>query len=310
MVDAYIAVGYHCNENCHFCPCNKSDTIKSFIPINDLICTVDNMAKQRVDTLIISGGEPTVYPYLPLLLQYVQKCCISAIILSNSERFSESEFINTLVQTIDLEKISVITTLHSHLEIEHEQANGTIGSFDKTLAGLKNLIEKKTSVIIKHCITKQNLKYLFEFYKFIDRQFPESINMQLCSIDYCGVEELVTKDDAVIFPDIRKSLEEMLDYHITRLSEGSKRKLVCYNLPLCSCDPYYWRFFAAKSERGYSAYFDPDLYDKSTVLFNVDNDVDTDPLACKDCKALHLCPGTYKTAFKLFGKALVKPFIV
>lgn len=82
--------------------------------------------------------------------------------------------------------------------------------------------------------------------------------------------------------------------------------MYCINMPLCSADPYYWEFFAQKPD-GYSAY--ASAVDKGDVkISKVGREVDTFGNACKECKAEPICPGTYRTAFDLFGDQIVKGY--
>ena len=78
-------------------------------------------------------------------------------------------------------------------------------------------------------------------------------------------------------------------------------------MPLCSCDPYYWDFFAQKPKE-YSGYSSPTSSGKSNYSHNADNNVGTFGVACKDCLAEEICAGTYKTAFQYFGDRIIKKY--
>ena len=160
--------------------------------------------------------------------------------------------------------------------------------------------------IVKHCVTKENYTELKEFFQFVDNTFPQSVDMQLCSIDYCGLEEEIKNNYKLEFPRMRPYLEKMFDKYLEKGEPG--RLVYCFNMPLCSADPFYWRFFTPKSY-GYEGYVSPNRDGKSQRAYNVDSNVGLYTNACKKCKANQLCAGTYRTAFELFGDSIVKPYV-
>ena len=110
----------------------------------------------------------------------------------------------------------------------------------------------------------------------------------------------------VEFPQIRPYLESMFDQYIE--SEQNDRVVYCFNIPLCSADPFYWKFFTPKAY-GYEGYISPDKSGESKRAYNVETNVGLYTTACKKCKANQLCAGTYRSAFELFGDSIVKPYL-
>ena len=105
---------------------------------------------------------------------------------------------------------------------------------------------------------------------------------------------------------MRPYLEKMFDKYLEKGEPG--RLVYCFNMPLCSADPFYWRFFTPKSY-GYEGYVSSNRDGKSQRAYNVDSNVGLYTNACKKCKANQLCAGTYRTAFELFGDSIVKPYV-
>lgn len=305
MKTAYLAINYICNENCKYCPCSKQEkTIQNTTSLNELIRSVDVFWEKGVERIVISGGEPTLHPNFAVLVSYIQEKGMSVIVLSNSERFASKQFVSDLVQRIKVDDISVITTIHSQKKEEHEAANQTPGSFDNTILGIQNIISADINVIIKHCVTRDNYQDLSDFYKAMDRLFPETVSFQLCSIDYCGIPEDVMDSEMLSFLEIKPYLEEMFDVHLQSVRNGSKRHLYCINFPLCSCDVCYWDLIKKRWENPYQLYKDPK---KESVQAGQNN---VGPMAevCKECIARDICPGTYLSAFHYFGDAIVRPY--
>lgn len=305
MKNAYLSICYVCNEKCRFCPCSENE--KSNKMITDLVelkDAVDRMKNSDVTDITISGGEPTLHPQLPELVRYIQSEGMSVTILTNSERFSTPGFMKSFLEGIDVRKLRVITTLHSSISSEHERANRTEGSFQRTVKGLLDLYDNDVQIIIKHCITKDNYKSLTAFYSFCDTQFDIRVDIQLCGIDYCGIPCDRLEREMMAFPELRPYLEELFEYHIFRKNQGFDRKLYCINMPLCSCDVIYWNYMQRKRKM-YDSYKDP--HNKELFAGHVNAGISN--IYCKDCKAVSLCGGTYLTAFEAFENRIIKPFL-
>lgn len=309
MKSGYIAIGYACNQKCSFCPCSSVETTYPFIRIEELEQAVDKMIEEtEIDSVVVSGGEPTIHPNFINFISYLTEREIRTLILSNSEMFFKTSFIDDFCRRINIEKVSVITTLHSQKKEEHESINQTKDSFSRTVLGLKKLIERGIHVTIKHCITKMNYQDLCQFYRFIDSTFPQDVDVQMCSIDYCGLKENDYEEQMLVFPELGKYFEEMFDEYMLDLETGSKRHVYCINMPLCSCDPYYWKFFEQKSQE-YLSYASPSKEGGPEVILSIENNVGTFFEECRSCKAEPICPGTYRTAFEIYGNKIVEKYI-
>lgn len=304
MKNAYLAICYACNEDCKFCPCSKKEKNKKMLTdINELKKTVDEFEQDGVTDITISGGEPTLHPNLSILIAYIQSKKIKVTVLSNGERFCDSNFIKQFIEDVNIDLLKIITTLHGSNPLEHEIANRSRGSFDRTIKGLHNLIENGVKVIIKHCITKENYRKLLDFYEYCDQEFLANVDIQLCSIDYSGIPKEELDAQKLSFREVKPFLEEVFDYHKSQKEGGNVRKLYCINIPLCSCDVFYWNYFTFRKKKMYSKYKDP----RNKEIENISDNVGIHTEYCKGCKAIDLCNGTYYTAFDVVGKELIQP---
>lgn len=303
MRNAYLAICYACNEGCRYCPCMKcerDDQSSLYTPYEKLILKVDMFVQSGITDITISGGEPTLHPQLVDIVMYIQEQKIDVTILSNGERFSDTKFRRMFLNQVDQSHLKYITTIHSHIPAEHELANSTPGSFIRTISGMQALETVGGRVIIKHCITKRNYKDLSLFMPFIAANFGSQVDVQFCSIDYCGIPRERMIAEELSFKELRPYLEQAFDsYENQRI----RNKLYCINIPLCSCDPYYWKYLSKKRERMYERYSDPTLR-KIVVGYN---NVDTPDCYCANCKVKEICVGTYVTAFQYFGSEVISP---
>lgn len=309
MGTAYIAISYVCNQKCSFCPCSKEEKKYKEARLEELKANVNDMITHSlIDEIVVSGGEPTLYSCFIDFIQFLCDKNLKITILSTSERFSDKEFVKRFISHANLGQVEVISTIHSHLPEQHEQINRTYGSFERTIHGLLNLNAEGIHTTVKHCITRENYKDLKKFYEFVDNRFTQSTDIQMCSIDYCGITPNEYDKHMLRFPELYPYFEELFDYYMERKEHGSTRHMYCINMPLCSADPYYWEFFAQKPD-GYSVY--ASTQDKGSIKASsdVNRDVDTFGKMCKKCKAEAICPGTYRTAFDLFGDQIIKRYM-
>ena len=309
MRTSYIAIDFICNQRCRFCPCSKEQSTYPSIPLIELKNLVEGFIKQsKIEGLVISGGEPTLHKDFIPFIEFVTQKGLNVTVLSNGETFSNKQFVEQLVLNADVSKLMVTTTIHSHDREQHEWINQTKGSFDRSIKGLLNLMDLGIKVTVKHCINRQNRVDLKKFYEFIDCTFPEEADIQLCSIDYCGLTGEEKRDQMVSFPELRPYMEEMFDLYLADLEKGSQRRMYCINMPYCAADPYYWEFLAPKSDN-YSNYAAPvKTGEELKSEDHIEPIVGTFCNECKDCIVESICPGTYRTAFEYYGNQIVKKY--
>ena len=244
MRTAYIAISYICNQKCSFCPCSKEEKKYPEPLLKELKASVNEMIRDlKIDGIVVSGGEPTLHSHFTEFIEFLCEQDLKITILSTSERFSDNNFVKEFAVRIKTAQVEVISTIHSHLKEQHEFINGTVNSFERTMKGLQNLDSLGIHVTVKHCITQHNFKDLKKFYEFVNDSFSESIDMQMCSIDYCGLKLEEYDQYMLCFPELDQYFEEMFDGYIEDQKKGNMRHLYCINMPLCSVDPYYWQFF-------------------------------------------------------------------
>ncbi len=307
MSAAYLAISYICNQKCSFCPCTKEEKTFKYMDFQKLKKSVYRLKNEiGITEVVLSGGEPTLHPYFLDIISYLNDMNVKVTLLTNAEKLYDKDFVEKITKRIKRSNLTVITTIHSQKEQLHEFINKSRGSFKRSINGLKNVNQVGFHTIVKHCITKENYIDLKEFFQFVDITFPKSVDMQLCSIDYCGLDEKIKNNYKVEFPQIRPYLESMFDQYIE--SKQNERVVYCFNIPLCSADPFYWKFFTPKAY-GYEGYISPDKNGESKRAYNIDTNVGLYTTACKKCKANLLCAGTYRSAFELFGDSIVKPYI-
>ena len=91
----------HCNLRCPTCFAESGPAASAVAPLAEVLASVDARLERengRIDVLMLSGGEPTLYPWLEQLLEHlVARPIVRILINSNGLRIAQDdEFVETL----------------------------------------------------------------------------------------------------------------------------------------------------------------------------------------------------------------------
>lgn len=308
MSSMYLALGYKCNHKCYFCPCGNNKIKAPVASVEELKKAIDNGLNNNVKYITLSGGEPTLHPYFHEILEYCVRSGLNVGILSNGETFFKQENTEKFFRNINPGKIHVTTAIHSINKEYHERVTGVSGSFERSINGLKNVINMGIPVTVKQVISKWNYRELPDFADFVYREYGSYVSLTLCGMDFCGMNPEQIEAVAVSYKEIGVYLEKALDNIISiRQQFGAFPYVSVADLPLCCADPYYWGFFQKVSRGNLSQYSAPSNEEgKVESTNNIINDCDVFFESCRNCCVSDKCPGVWKTAFDYFGESAVK----
>ena len=294
--NAYMVMGYACNEKCRCCPLSFKKERVQVVPTDELFKEAFEMLKYGVTDVTLSGGEPTIHPEFIKIVSFFLEKNINVHILSNGERFSDKSFADELIKLAKSGELTVTTTFHSHIPEKHEFQNGTEGSFQRSLAGLRYLDESGVCISIKHCITSDNYHELPLFMEFALNNFSINAELQMWGIDLCGLDEVSSKRSFIDFRLIGSHLQKAIDV-FENYGRTQKQALTINNIPLCTCDCYYWQYFTGPEDDIYI-----DHQKNGDAL-----EANSGPISlhCHTCPFRYLCMGAYFSAFEIFGDDIV-----
>lgn len=294
--NAYLALGYACNEKCRCCPLvNKYDR-EHLIPLERLLQEADRMNEYGVTDVTLSGGEPTLHPGLFQLISYFHQKGIAVHILSNGERFHDRTFSDAFLALAASGELTVTTTFHSWKAEEHEYQNSTLGSFRRSLEGLRYLDEHGLWISVKHCITANNYQQLPEYLQFVLDTFSDKAEIQLWGIDLYGLTPQQARENFVDFQKIRPYIQAAVDV-FERSGRVGYQALTINNLPLCMCDCYYWRYFTSPEEDAY--------IDHNKEGGALESNSGPISVHCEHCPFRSMCMGAYFSDFDILGDDIV-----
>ena len=159
MKRADIKVGFSCNNRCKFCVQGEKRYKYGDKSTEQIKKELIN-AKQKRDCqgVVFTGGEPTLRKDIAELVSFAKRLGFKLIqIQSNGRMFAYKDFCQNLVRA-GVNEFS--PALHGHTAKLHDSLTNSVGSFEQTTLGIKNLKSLGQEVITNSVITKPNYHYL------------------------------------------------------------------------------------------------------------------------------------------------------
>lgn len=317
-MDAYIALGYACNHSCLCCPLTTYDRLHKQLSLEELNQKIANLLNKKGDdntiNVVLSGGEPFLNPNIfDVLLTLLTNNC-NVTILTNSTQIIKPDIQTRLNKIIEKDnvfrgRLRIVSAIHSSNNEIHDYLTGCKGSLWETLEGLDYAVSQNIPVTVKIILNKANKHSLLDTVKYLDEHFPTDVKLQFCGMDYSGRAEKYLDELLVSFQELQPFVEGALDYLEESNSQRKEKKRRCrtfsfLELPLCLCDPYYWRYFTLPPNEQ-QLYIAPNEEATNANLLSIAQlQCGTFYAECTKCVAKDLCYGTWKTTYKYVNNLL------
>ncbi len=142
-----------CNLRCKHCYEKAGKPASDELNTEEAIKGIDILADAGVVILAFSGGEPTVRPDILKLVRHASEREIYVAMATNGTLLSK-ERVNELKEA-GLQFVQI--SLDGSTSETHDSFRGTLGTFEKTVQGIKNCVEQGLFVEIATTVTKHNL---------------------------------------------------------------------------------------------------------------------------------------------------------
>lgn len=155
-----IMVTNKCNLACKYCIANNGNSYSkedNFSTISDIV--LYELLNSSVSSVMVSGGEPTLYDGLPNFLKSISHGDFLCLLDTNGVHIDE-DLINTLKSTDIIPRVS----LDSIYEYEH---NDNRGKFSETYNNIIRMCKEGIDLRINTVISKTNAKSLFKLAEWI-----------------------------------------------------------------------------------------------------------------------------------------------
>lgn len=272
-----IPVNRECNLNCLYCssfyekPASKEEIIKQIL--------------NEKDQIVFTGGEPLLCKDLLRYIKLARMQGISEIELqSNGTLFYYNDVAKKLVKAgVTIFNIA----LPSHKKNICEQITQTKGLFEKRIVGIKNLLSLGANVRITLVICTLNKDYLYDYAKFVYKNFPGIKILEFNTVKLRGR----CLENKWLVPNLNE-LDDQL-YKAMDFCDKKGLNLLVDGIPLCHMQGF----------EKYSVDLRKIISAKLSRLHAEKEKAEE----CSKCSLNKLCLGLRKGYLELHGSKQVKP---
>ncbi len=158
-----IAITYQCNNDCTHCY-NARSRLFPGLEKEDWFKVIDRIWELNIPHIVFTGGEPTLSPDLPDLIRYAEQKGIITGINTNGRNLANEEFLDKLISA-GLDHIQI--TLESHDPMIHDQMVNYPGAWVETVAGIKNVTQRKIYMMTNTTMLKTNYETIPQTLDFL-----------------------------------------------------------------------------------------------------------------------------------------------
>lgn len=271
--DATIFMTGNCNSNCIMCPASDYERKENYGDRRDIIREYISMLPPDLKNYVVTGGEPTMNP--GLFLDVMQELAVrfpkaEALLLSNGRSMSVCSFVEKMLEHCP-PFLTVAIPLHASTAELHDRITNAKGSFEQTMKGIHNLLNKGVSVEIRIVVSKLNRDSITELCSFITNTCSRVLRVNFIGLEVRG-NCYTNRDITYISP--RQSFQSAKNGIKLLIASGIDVGL--YNYPLCCVDEGY-RFLCKRSISPEKVRYAPD---------------------CEECTVRSYCGGLFISTLK------------
>ncbi len=154
-----------CNLKCKHC-CNKSTSTEYLGLSKDTVfLLIDELKSINVNSIYLSGGEPTLYPHFSDVVHYIHKKNIDLALATNAIEINE---VLPALTSFNETREGVFISIDG-IENTHDKFRGKTGAFRKTINSIKVLLSNNVPVRVSTVIWKDNLNELEDLILFVKK---------------------------------------------------------------------------------------------------------------------------------------------
>lgn len=290
-----IKITFHCNNRCDFCA--QGDKREFIKPKNkkEIIKALEDAKKQNANTVVFTGGEPTLHPDLIEIIKAAKNLKYKYIQLqTNGRTLSSLDFLKKLKKA-GVNEIS--PALHGSKPEIHDKLTHSPGSFKQTVKGIINSKNLGLYVLTNTVITSLNYKDLPNIAKLLIYLGVDQFQFAFIHIIGTGWE-----NRKWIVP--RKT--EILPYLYKALDIGIKSGIKCYTEAIPYCFMKGYEDCISESIIPDGPVVDADVYVENYGVYRK-TEGKIKHKKCKACIYYNVCEGPWREYPELFGWREFKP---
>ncbi len=219
----YIQVTRRCNQKCRFC---SNPEIERDISLNEAKRQIDEFARLKYKGIILTGGEPTLFEDLPLIIRYSIQKSLEVRIITNGQRLSDIKLFKRLY---DAGLRSIHFSVHTVRARLQAFLTGKKDSLKNLFSSIRNAGRLSMMTMINIVINKYNSDHLDEIVITLTKKFPFISHFIFNNIDPTMNRVSENPDTIARLTDFELSLHNALKYLKTSgYSFRVERVPLCY----------------------------------------------------------------------------------
>lgn len=175
-----LIIGHRCNQDCSICFQGRSwpDPPRAMVEQ-----WLEELAAARVETVVLTGGEPTVYRWLPELVDRATgRHGMTVLLQTNAVRLAKASYLR---QLIDAGLGGALVAFHSAAAEVSDALTRAPGTHRRTVAGIGNLLAAGVATTLNCCVEVATATGLGEHGRFIVEHFAGAARAApRCRVEY------------------------------------------------------------------------------------------------------------------------------
>jgi uncharacterized Fe-S cluster-containing radical SAM superfamily protein len=175
-----LIVGHRCNQDCTICFQGRHwpDPPKEMV-----FRWLDELAQTGIDTVVLTGGEPTVYSWLPdLIARAAGPHGMRVLLQTNAVMLAKQSYLRRL---LDAGLSEVLVALHSADGSVSDGLTRAPGTHRRTIEGIRNLLDAGLGPTLNCCVDAATVHGLGDHARFIvDRLVGSHRGKPMCRVEY------------------------------------------------------------------------------------------------------------------------------
>jgi len=289
---SFIVVTRKCVNDCLFC--TEADRRHLPEPTMEELKKILAVDCRSFPSIVFSGGEPTLRKEIFELVEYAKDFGYHVKLFTNGRLFANPEIAEKMAKAgLD----SVLVPVHGHNPAIHDKITQRPGSFEQTIAGMKNLASNNVEVQVKIIPNKVNYQHLAEWASFVASLPYHIVGMDMLVVSGNALKnkDIVSIKLSIMAPYIEKAID---------ILAAAGKELYVGSLPLCLVQPKYRSYI--KNDRIKTEINVGTGQKKEAIITNPGEILMP---VCQRCLIKDKCPGTWAAYFKAYGESELKPIV-
>jgi MoaA/NifB/PqqE/SkfB family radical SAM enzyme len=225
----YIQVTRECNQRCRFCSNPPSG---ERLDLDGGKARVDDLVRRGYDGCILTGGEPTLVPFLPDLARYALSRGLYVRMITNGQRIARFDYLKSLV---DAGLRHVHVSIHSYRPEVQDFLSATPGSHAAQVQALENVGRLRIQVDVNCVINRHNADHLHLSVRWLCERFPFIRHFVWNNLDPSMNRCAENPDVQHRLQDCEVALHKALAY-----LDATGRTFRVERMPLCYLQGFEW----------------------------------------------------------------------